>query len=84
MLDSVKSKLIAGGALVASVAPSFAQDAGSMTTYTDAASAVTAIGETASSAFNTFSGTIVPMLLGALVLVGGLQLGKWIIKKIRA
>lgn len=82
MLDSVKSKLIAGGALVASVAPSFAAE-GNMTTYTDAASAVTAIGETASSAFNTFSGTIVPMLMGALVLVGGLTLGKWIIKKIR-
>lgn len=62
----------------------FAQDAGSMTTYNDAASAITAIGTTATSAFNTFSTTIVPLLLGALVVVGGLQLGKWVIKKIRA
>lgn len=63
----------------------FAQEAGgSMTTYNDAASAITAIGTTATSAFNTFSGTIVPLLLGGLVVVGGLQLGKWVIKKIRA
>ena len=53
-------------------------------TYSDASSAITAIGETASSAFGTFSDTIVPMLLGALVVVGGLTLGKWVIKKIRA
>ena len=53
-------------------------------TYSDASSAITAIGDTASSAFGTFSDTIVPMLLGALVVVGGLTLGKWVIKKIRA
>lgn len=64
---------------------SFAQESGggSMTTYADPAAAITAIGTTATSAFNTFSTTIVPLLLGALVLVGGLTLGKWIIKKIR-
>lgn len=61
---------------------SFAEDAG-MTTYADAGAAITAIGNTAQTAFNTFSTTIVPLLLGALVLVGGLTLGKWIIKKIR-
>lgn len=61
----------------------FAQDAG-MTTYNDASSAISAIGTTAQSAFDTFSTTIVPLLLGALVVVGGLQLGKWVIKKIRA
>ena len=60
----------------------FAQQSG-MTTYDDAGTAITAIGTTAQSAFNTFSTTIVPLLLGALVLVGGLTLGKWIIKKIR-
>lgn len=80
---SIKNKILGLGAVGAAVAPSFAAE-GAMTTYTDAASAVTAIGETASSAFGTFSTTIVPLLLGALVLVGGLQLGKWIIKKIRA
>ena len=53
-------------------------------TYSDASSAITAIGNTADSAFATFSDTIVPLLLGALVVVGGLTLGKWIIKKIRA
>lgn len=63
-------------------ASAFAEDAG-MTTYTDPGAAITAIGTTAQSAFNTFSTTIVPLLLGALVLVGGLTLGKWIIKKIR-
>lgn len=62
---------------------SFAQESGGMTTYADAGAAITAIGTTAQSAFNTFSTTIVPLLLGALVLVGGLTLGKWIIKKIR-
>lgn len=56
---------------------------GDMTTYSDASAAITALGTTATSAFNTFSGTIVPLLLGGLVLVGGLTLGKWIIKKIR-
>lgn len=62
----------------------FAQQSGTgMTTYQDADAAITAIGTVASSAFNTFSTTIVPLLLGALVLVGGLTLGKWIIKKIR-
>lgn len=67
------------------VGSAFAQETGGgMTTYNDASSAITAIGTTATSAFNTFSGTIVPLLLGALVVVGGLQLGKWIIKKIRA
>lgn len=80
---SIKNKILGLGAVGAAVAPSFAQDAGSMTTYNDPASAVTAIGQTASTAFGTFSTTIVPMLLGALVLIGGLQLGKWIIKKIR-
>lgn len=74
--------LLAGSALLAA-GSAFAQTTG-MQTYTDASEAVTAIGTTAQSAFNTFSTTIVPMLLGALVLVGGLQLGKWIIKKIRA
>lgn len=62
---------------------SFAQEASGMTTYNDAASAITAIGTTATSAFNTFSTTIVPLLLGGLVVVGGLTLGKWVIKKIR-
>ena len=62
---------------------SFAQEGSGMTTYADPAAAITAIGSTAQSAFSTFSGTIVPLLLGALVLVGGLTLGKWIIKKIR-
>ncbi len=61
---------------------SFAQQTG-MPTFTDAAAAITDIGTTATSAFNTFSGTIVPLLLGGLVLVGGLTIGKWIIKKIR-
>lgn len=61
---------------------SFAAE-GDMTTYTDAGAAITALGTTAQAAFNTFSSTIVPLLLGALVLVGGLTLGKWIIKKIR-
>ena len=56
---------------------------GDMTTYADAGAAITALGATATSAFNTFSSTIVPLLLGGLVLVGGLTLGKWIIKKIR-
>lgn len=56
---------------------------GDMTTYSDASAAITAIGNTATSAFNTFSGTIVPLLLGGLVVVGGLTLGKWVIKKIR-
>lgn len=64
------------------LASAFAQSTG-MTTYADADAAITAIGTVASSAFNTFSTTIVPLLLGALVLVGGLTLGKWIIKKIR-
>lgn len=64
-------------------ASAFAQESGGMTTYTDPGAAITAIGTTAQSAFNTFSTTIVPLLLGALVLVGGLTLGKWIIKKIR-
>lgn len=82
MLDSVKSKVIAGSALLAGVGSAFAAE-GDMVTYADPSAAITAIGQTASSAFGTFSGTIVPMLLGALVLVGGLQLGKWIIKKIR-
>lgn len=62
---------------------SFAQEAAGMPTFTDAASAITNLGTQATSAFNTFSTTIVPLLLGALVLVGGLTLGKWIIKKIR-
>lgn len=65
------------------VGSAFAEDAAGMTTYTDAGSAITAISQTASSAFNTFATSIVPLLLGALVLVGGLTLGKWIIKKIR-
>lgn len=67
------------------VGSAFAADgAGSaMATYTDASEAITAIGNTATSAFNTFSGTVVPLLLGGLVVVGGLSLGKWIIKKIR-
>lgn len=60
----------------------FAQQSG-MTTYSDPSAAITAIGTVATSAFDTFSTTIVPLLLGALVLVGGLTLGKWIIKKIR-
>ncbi len=65
------------------VGSAFAQESGSMTTYSDAGAAITAIGTTATSAFNTFSSTIVPLLLGGLVVVGGLSLGKWIIKKIR-
>ncbi len=65
------------------VGSAFAQEGSGMTTYNDAGAAITAIGTTASSAFNTFSGTIVPLLLGGLVVVGGLSLGKWIIKKIR-
>ena len=56
---------------------------GDIQTYTDASAAITAIGNTATSAFNTFAGTIVPLLLGGLVVVGGLTLGKWVIKKIR-
>ena len=68
---------------VLGVGSAFAEGAASMMTYTDAAEAITAIGTTASSAFNTFAGTIVPLLLGGLVVVGGLTLGKWIIKKIR-
>ena len=60
----------------------FAQQSG-MTTYSDPSAAITAIGTVATSAFDTFSTTIVPLILGALVLVGGLTLGKWIIKKIR-
>lgn len=64
------------------VGSAFAQSTG-ITTYTDPGAAITAIGTTAESAFNTFGGTIVPLLLGGLVVVGGLSLGKWIIKKIR-
>lgn len=64
------------------VGSAFAAEGG-MTTYSDASAAITAIGTTATSAFNTFSGTIVPLLLGGLVVVGGLSLGKWVIKKIR-
>lgn len=79
----MKKILLAGSALLGATS-AFAQDAGSMTTYNDASAAITAIGTTASSAFNTFAGTIIPLLLGGLVVVGGLQLGKWIIKKIRA
>lgn len=67
---------------VLGVGSAFAQQSG-MTTYADPSAAITAIGTVAEGAFNTFSGTIVPLLLGALVLVGGLTLGKWIIKKIR-
>ena len=52
-------------------------------TYSSPSAAVTAIGTLASETMTTFSSTIVPLLLGALVLVGGLTLGKWIIKKIR-
>lgn len=57
--------------------------ASGMTTYTNAGDAIAAISTTATTAFNTFATSIVPLLLGALVLVGGLTLGKWIIKKIR-
>lgn len=71
-------------ASILGVGSAFAQESGGMTTYNDASSAITAIGTTAQSAFNTFATTIVPLLLGALVVVGGLTLGKWIIKKIRA
>ena len=39
-------------------------------------------GELLSSAAGAFS-SVVPFLLGALVLVGGLLLGKWIIKRIK-
>lgn len=60
----------------------FAQQSG-MTTYETAGEAITGISTLATAAFNTFSTSIVPLLLGALVLVGGLTLGKWIIKKIR-
>ena len=52
-------------------------------TYSSPSAAVTAIGTLAEETMTTFSSTIVPLLLGALVLVGGLTLGKWIIKKIR-
>lgn len=62
----------------------FAEGEGaSMTVYQDPSAAIAAIGTTATTAFNAFGGTIVPLLLGALVLVGGLTIGKWIIKKIR-
>ena len=67
---------------VLGIGSAFAEGA-SMTTYSDPSAAITAIGTTAESAFNTFGGTIVPLLLGGLVVVGGLSLGKWIIKKIR-
>ena len=78
----MKNKVLFAAPVLASVGSAFAAE-GDMTTYTDAGAAITALGTTAASAFNTFSGTIVPLLLGALVLVGGLTLGKWIIKKIR-
>ena len=65
------------------VGSAFAQAASSVPTVTDAADAISQIGTTATTAFNTFAGTIVPLLLGGLVVVGGLQLGKWIIRKIR-
>lgn len=65
------------------VGSAFAQTASGITTYSDPGAAITAIGNTAQSAFDTFGGTIVPLLLGGLVVVGGLSLGKWIIKKIR-
>lgn len=82
----MKNKLFLAVPALAAVA-SFAEETGGstsgMTTYDDASSAITAIGTVASSAFNTFSTTIVPLLLGGLVVVGGLSLGKWIIKKIR-
>ena len=65
------------------VGSAFAQNASGITTYNDPGAAITAIGTTAQSAFDTFGGTIVPLLLGGLVVVGGLSLGKWIIKKIR-
>lgn len=65
------------------VGSAFAEGSGTMTTYETASEAITAIGATATSAFNTFAGTIVPLLLGGLVVVGGLTLGKWVIKKIR-
>ena len=62
----------------------FAEDpAAGMTTLMTLPLPITAIGATATSAFNTFSTTIVPLLLGGLVVVGGLTLGKWVIKKIR-
>ena len=67
---------------LAAVGSAFAAE-GDMTTYADPSAAITAIGTVASSAFNTFNGTIVPLLLGGLVLVGGLTLAKGIIKKIR-
>lgn len=76
-------KKIAFLSIPALAVASFAQEGSGMTTYANAGEAITAIGTTAQSAFNTFSTTIVPLLLGALVLVGGLTLGKWIIKKIR-
>lgn len=82
MLNSMKSKVLAGSALALGCGSAFAAD-GDITTYSNASEAITAIGNTASSAFNTFGGTIVPMLLGGLVVVGGLTLGKWVIKKIR-
>lgn len=76
-------KVAFGLPVVLGLGSAFAQQSGGMTTYTDAGAAITAIGTVASSAFDTFATTIVPLLLGALVLVGGLTLGKWIIKKIR-
>lgn len=39
-------------------------------------------GELLSSALGAFS-SVVPLLFGALVVVGGLLLGKWIVKKIK-
>lgn len=77
----MKNKILYAAPVVMA-ASAFAAE-GDMTTYTDPGAAITAIGTVAQSAFNTFSSTIVPLLLGALVLVGGLTLGKWIIKKIR-
>lgn len=78
----MKKILVAPLALLG-VGSAFAQNASGITTYTDPSAAITAIGTTAESAFNTFGGTIVPLLLGGLVVVGGLTLGKWVIKKIR-
>lgn len=80
------NKKIAFAAPLVALGSAFAEGEASstgMTTYADANAAITAIGTVANSAFSTFSTTIVPLLLGALVLVGGLTLGKWIIKKIR-
>lgn len=76
-MNKVKASLLAIPALAVmshAAAPS----------YSTASAAITEIGNVADSAFSTFSDTIVPLLLGALVVVGGLTLGKWIIKKIRA